>query len=459
MLRADPEFASPAARETMLKEGMQRVPPNEIHATLGRHLLLSGHPLVLDLGESRGTLARDALTGADYLDFAGFYGSNALGFRHPKLVDAATRERLLGAATVKVGNPDFYTEEYATFVATLERTAAPPTHPHYFFIEGGALAVENAMKTAMDWKVRKNLAAGRGEQGTEVLHFQHAFHGRAGYTLSVTNTDPAKTLYFPKFDWPRVPTPAARFPLVGENLERTREAEAASVAAIEAAFDARPHRIAAILIEPIQGEGGDHHFRPEFFRELRRIADEREALLIFDEVQCGAGVTGKWWAHEHAGVAPDLLCFAKKMQVGGFFASRRIDDVDNVFKVPSRISSTWGGSLVDMVRATRILEIIVEDGLLENARQRGDELLRELQALEGEFPALISNARGRGLFAAIDLPTTKQRSELVKRCFAERLLGLACGDRSVRFRPALTVSAYDVGDAAKRLRRALAGLG
>lgn len=437
---------------------MEPLRPADVHPALKRHVLVTGHPIVLDLQKSHGVFVCDALTGEEYLDFAGFYASNALGFHHPKLEDPTTRERLLAAALIKVGNPDFYTSEFATFVSTLERTAAPATHPHYFFVEGGALGVENAMKTAMDWRVRKNLAAGRGELGTEILHFERAFHGRSGYTLSVTNTDPAKTLYFPKFDWPRVPCPAVRFPLQGENVKAAEAAEALSLSAIERAFEERQHRIAAILIEPVQGEGGDNHFRPEFLRALRRIADEREALLIFDEVQSGVGITGKWWAHEHAGVAPDLLCFAKKLQVGGFLASNRIDDVENVFKVPSRISSTWGGALVDMVRATRVLEIIEEDALLENASARGGELRSGLAALEAAYPAVFENSRGLGLMCALDVKDAQRRAALLAACFAERLIVLAGGTRTIRFRPALTVDAEAVDEALARLGRAAAAV-
>ncbi|HWA74958.1 MAG TPA: L-lysine 6-transaminase [Polyangiaceae bacterium] len=434
---------------------MSRVEPADVHATLRRHLLVTGHPIVLDLERSHGLWVRDALGGGEFLDFAGFYASNALGFHHPGLEDEPTRKRLLEAALLKVGNPDFYTSELATFVNTLERTAAPSTLPHYFFVEGGALAVENAMKAAMDWKVRKNQSRGLGELGTEILHFEQAFHGRSGYTLSVTNTDPAKTLHFPKFDWPRIPSPAARFPLTGANLEATESAEAAALSTIARAFDERGTRIAAILCEPIQGEGGDNHFRPEFLQALRRVADEREALLIFDEVQCGVGITGKWWAHEHANLRPDLLCFAKKLQVGGFFASTRIDDVDNVFKVPSRISSTWGGALVDMVRGTRILELIVAENLLENAAARGRELLAGLEALEAEFPTRVTGARGRGLMCAFDLPDTAARNALVKHCFAAGMFVLAGGNRTIRLRPALTVSAELVAECLARLRGAL----
>lgn len=428
-----------------------RIPPAAVHEVLRRHLLALGYPIVLDLEHSHDAFAVDALSGEKYLDFSSFYGSNPVGYNHPGMLEAATQQRLAQAAITKVGNPDFYTEYFAEFVDTLSRTAAPRELPHYFFVEGGALAVENGMKAAFDWKARKNLQAGRAVTGGQILHFERAFHGRAGYTLSVTNTDPAKTLHFPKFDWPRIAAPALTFPF---QVEEVQAREHAALAAVERAFDERGHEIAAILLEPVQCEGGDNHFRPEFLAGLRRIADEREALLIFDEVQTGVGITGAWWAYQKLGVQPDVLCFAKKMQVGGILVSRRIDEVDSVFSVPSRISSTWGGSLVDMVRATRILEIIDEDRLLENASARGDELRLGLLALAERVPEL-SNARGLGALCAIDLPTTELRNQVVKQCFAEQLIVLACGTRSLRFRPFLCVSSTSVVECLARLERAV----
>ncbi|MEO7032260.1 MAG: L-lysine 6-transaminase [Polyangiaceae bacterium] len=428
-----------------------RIPPGAVHDVLRRHLLALGYPIVLDLENSHGAFAVDALSGTQYLDFASFYGSNPLGYNHPGMLDADTQRRLARAAITKVGNPDFYTEYFADFVDTLSRTAAPVELPHYFFVEGGALAVENGMKAAFDWKARKNLQAGRKAVGSQILHFEQAFHGRAGYTLSVTNTDPAKTLHFPKFDWPRVAAPKLDFPL---DLAAVVAQERASLSAVERAFDERGHDIAAILLEPVQCEGGDNHFRPEFLAGLRRIADEREALLIFDEVQTGVGITGAWWAYQKLGVQPDVLCFAKKMQVGGILVSPRIDEVDSVFSVPSRISSTWGGSLVDMVRATRILEIIDDDRLLENTTLRGGELRMGLEALAQRLPAL-TNARGLGALCAVDLPTTQQRNQVVKRCFAEHLIVLACGQRSLRFRPFLCVDSESVNECLARLERAV----
>jgi hypothetical protein len=197
----------------------------------------------------------------------------------------------------------------------------------------------------MDWKVRQNFRKGsKAELGHQILHFREAFHGRTGYTVSMTNTaDPRKHQYFAKFDWPRVSNPHLRFPVDAAELDRVQKAETATLAEIRAAFAARKDDIAAILLEPIQAEGGDHHFRTEFLVALKAIAHEHDALLIFDEVQTGVGLTGRFWAHEGLGVQPDLLAFGKKMQVCGMLGGGRIDDEpDNVFKVSSRINSTWG---------------------------------------------------------------------------------------------------------------------
>ena len=437
----------------------ERIAPKNVHAALGRHMLVDGFPIVVDLEASRPGWVVDGVTGKEYLDFFSFFASNPLGINHPALLDDETKERLLVTAVNKVSNPDCYTTYVAEFVETLSRTAGPPELPHYFFVDGGALAVENAMKTAFDWKVRRNIASGKGEKGTRILHFQHAFHGRSGYTLSVTNTDPVKTDYFPKFDWPRVPSPSIRFPLEGKNLEGVIEAERACVAAIEAAFDRHPDEIAAILIEPIQAEGGDNHFRPELFVELRRIADQRDAMLVFDEVQTGLGLTGKWWAWQHHGVAPDVMCFAKKMHVGGIMVGRRVEEVtDNVFQKPSRINSTFGGTLVDMVRATRVLEVIEEERLVENAALRGAQLLDGLLAIAARYPGIVSNARGKGLMCAVDLPDRETRTTLLRRCFEAQMIVLGCGTRSVRFRPLLTVQPELMAEGLARFERAVASL-
>jgi len=206
----------------------------------------------------------------------------------------------------------------------------------------------------MDWKVRKNMAAGLGERGTEILHFRRAFHGRSGYTMSLTNTDPRKTDLFAKFNWPRVSSPSLDFSLPESERERdVIEREKKSEVEIRKFIHERGTDIAAIIIEPIQGEGGDNHFRGEWLRKLRTICDESDILLIFDEVQTGL-TTGQAWCCQHFDVKPDLLAFGKKVQACGVMAGPRFDEVkDNAFCLPSRLNSTWGGNLTDMVHRTR----------------------------------------------------------------------------------------------------------
>lgn len=411
---------------------------------LKRHILVDGFHIVLDPQASHGAYLHDAATAKEYLDVYSFFASQPISYNHPKMREPAFQARLLTAASMKVANPDVYTRYYAQFVQTLSETLGLPPLNHYFFIDGGALAVENALKTAFDWKIRKNMAAGRGEIGTLVLHFKQAFHGRTGYTMSLTNTDPAKTQYFPKFDWPRVLNPYVNFALPEpERTEDVIRRERESVKQIEAAVAQHGHHIAALIIEPIQGEGGDNHFRGEFLRTLRDLCDKHEMLLIFDEVQTGVGLTGRNWCCQHFNVLPDILCFGKKMQICGIMAGPRIDDVDNVFKVPSRINSTFGGNLTDMVRATQYLKIIAEDELVPRAADTGEYLLDGLQRV-AERRALMSAVRGRGLWTAFDLPSTHLRN-VVRTVGQERqMLMLACGEKTIRFRPVLDIATGDI---------------
>jgi L-lysine 6-transaminase len=405
-----------------------RIPAVKVRETVRRHLLADGLELVPDLDRSRGVDLVDARTGETFLDYFTCFSTLPLGWNHPKLADRAFREELARVAVQKPSNSDFYTMEMAAFVEAFGREMVPAGYRHLFFIDGGALAVENALKAAFDWKVKKNRAAGQtGEVGTQVLHFRDAFHGRSGYTLSLTNTaDPRKYALFPKFRWPRVSAPDSP------------EGEGRTLEEIESAFAAHGDDIAAILVEPIQCEGGDRHFRGEFLRALRETATRHGGLLVFDEVQTGFFATGKRWCFEHFGVEPDLVAFGKKSQICGVFAGTRIDEVpDNVFRESSRINSTWGGNLVDMVRCRRVLEIVREENLAENARRLGEALVAGLRELAREFPRRFSNPRGRGVIVAFDLPTTAQRDATLRRLYEGRLLALACGRVSIRFRPAL----------------------
>src|SRR2546425_8382594 len=428
-------------RRTSESKDHQRKDGTSVLKTLEQHILLDGFKIVVDLEKSRGSYIYDAASDRRLIDLYGFFGSMPVGFNHPYFDRDDVQRDLLRAAKIKVANSDVCSEAYAAFVETFTRVAGLPPLERYLFIDGGALAVENCLKAAMDWKVRKNMAAGHGERGTEVLHFRHAFHGRSGYTMSLTNTDPRKTDLFAKFDWPRVSCPHIDFSLPASEreadvIEREKQAERE----IHQFIEQRNIDVCAIIIEPIQGEGGDNHFRGEWLQKLREICDQHDILLIFDEVQTGMGATGRNWCCQHFDVLPDLLAFGKKAQVCGVMAGPRLDEVaNNCFRLPGRINSTWGGNLTDMVRSTHYLRSIEQERLVENARVIGAAFLEGLRALSAAEP-LIQAPRGRGLMLAFDLPSREQRDKFHAGLFELGLLALRCGERSIRFRPVLDIS-------------------
>ena len=437
---------------------MTRLNPKDVHPTLDKHMLADGLKIVFDLEKSQGINIYDALEGKTYLDFFTCFATSPIGYNHPQMTTPEFKARLARVAVNKPSNTDVYSLEMAEFVDTFSRIAMPDSLPHLFLIEGGALAVENGLKVAFDWKVRKNFEKGyEKERGSKVIHFVGAFHGRTGYTLSMTNTaDPRKYLYFPKFDWPRVINPVMTFPLNEENRKRVEETENEAIRQIRRAVEDNPDDIAALIIEPIQGEGGDNHFRNEFFVQLRELADELDFLLVYDEVQTGIGLTGKMWAYEHFEAMPDVVAFGKKTQVCGIMAGTRIDEVkNNVFSEPTRIMSTWGGNIVDMVRAQKYLEIIQEENLVENARVMGNYLLKELQGLEKDFPESVSNVRGRGLFCAFNLPSSEIRNDFRKDVFKNGLIILGCGEEAIRFRPPLNVKQDELDQGLDIIRKSL----
>jgi L-lysine 6-transaminase len=375
---------------------------------------------------------------------------------HPALLeDPSFADDLLDAAYNKPSNSDVYTVAMAQFVQTFSRVLGDPALPHLFFIDGGTLAVENALKVAFDWKSRWNEAHGIDRAlGTKVLHLREAFHGRSGYTLSLTNTDPVKIDRFPTFAWPRIPAPY----LTDAGDVAAREAE--SLAAARAAFAQHPNDIACFIMEPIQGEGGDHHFRPQFLQAMQALCHENDALFIVDEVQTGVGLTGTAWAYQQLGVEPDIVAFGKKTHVCGLMAGGRVDEVpDNVFHVSSRINSTWGGSLVDMVRSRRVLEVIEAEGLFDRAALMGKRLLALLQDLAARHES-VTEVRGRGLMCAFSLPDKGMRDAVLADLRAEeKVLLLGSGSRSIRFRPALTVSEADLEAGVAAVDRVLTRFG
>ena len=430
------------------------IAPTDVHKTIAKHMLADGMEQVIDLKKSHGSWLVDARNGREYLDLFSMFASMPIGYNHPYMME--NKDRLTHAALNKVTNSDVYSTEMAEFVETVARIAQPDYLPYAFYVEGGTLAVENALKVSFDWKVRKNLAAGKGAKGGKVLHFKDCFHGRSGYTMSLTDSpDPRKTLYFPKFDWPRVLNPKITFPL---DEAAVAEAEIQSITEIKAAINANPDDIAALIIEPIQGEGGDNHFREEFFRELKTICDENEILFIYDEVQTGIGLTGKMWAHQHYSedCRPDIISFGKKTQICGIFVSDRVDDVENnVFHESSRLNSTFGGNIADMVRFTLYLEVIEKEGLVQIAAENGEYVLDKLQALQKKYGDVVSNSRGKGHFCAFDLPNGDILDNLLSLIADEGALMLGCGTHSIRFRPHLNISQDEIDTGFEMIERAI----
>jgi L-lysine 6-transaminase len=428
--------------------------PAQVHQTIARHMLADGFEFVLDLENSHGSTLVDAVDGTRYLDLFTFFASSALGMNHPALTDDEARAEFATVAANKPSNSDIYTVPMARFVETFARVLGDPRLPHLFFIDGGGLAVENALKVAFDWKSRWNEAHGLDPAlGTQVLHLAKAFHGRTGYTMSLTNTDPNKVARFPKFDWPRIPSPSIN------GTPDVEAAERSALAAARAAFEQNRHDIACFIAEPIQGEGGDNHFRAEFLQAMQALCREFDALFVIDEVQTGVGLTGTAWAYQQLGLEPDVVAFGKKAQVCGIMAGGRVDEVpDNVFAMSSRINSTWGGNLTDMVRARRILEVIETEKLIDRAGFLGAHLLHELNGLAAKHPS-ISEVRGRGLMCAFTLASGEVRDEILSRLRTdEHVLMLGCGATSLRVRPALTISVDELDQGIAALDRVLTAL-
>jgi len=425
---------------------------HQILPTLKQYILTDGFRLLPDFDRSQGSFVVDLLSGEAYLDFCTFYASMPIGYNHPALKSEAFREDVLRYSVFKPSNPDFYSVPYARFAEKLA-SMLPDDMRRLFFIDTGALAVENAMKAAFDWKARKNLQKNVVGGADQILHFKRAFHGRTGYALSATDSPhTAKTKYFPRFGWPMFDPPVLRFPDDPDYEARVHKC----LSEIDAWCAAHPDAAAALIVEPIQGEGGDRHLGKSFFEGLRRLADEHEFLLIFDEVQSGMGLTGKAWAHQHFSVQPDILVFGKKAQVCGIAAGPRIDEIqDNVFRVSSRISGTWCGNAIDYLRGALAIGVIQEEHLVENAATQGEALLKGLKALEAEFD-LVTQARGRGLMAAIDLPDEETCKRVVRFCYErEKMLLLTSGTHTIRFRPVLDVTRETIEEGLKRLKRAL----
>lgn len=400
------------------------------------------------------------------LDVYSHIAVEPLGYNHPALLAAWKDGRFDWAAGYRPALGIAPPPEWVDLLEKQILPIAPKGLDHIITVTSGAEAVENALKIAFLTAARRRrggpasaedaLAVMNNDQPgineLVIASFDGAFHGRSLGALSATRSKAIHKLDFPAFRWPMLPFPASRFPL-DEHAEENALAEARALEATEALFSELEGRVAGLIVEPIQGEGGDRHASPAFFRALRQICRAHGVVFIVDEVQTGCGATGAFWAHSHWGLTdpPDIVTFSKKMQVGGLFVQGHLMPPE-----PWRIFNTFLGDPLRAAQLGVILEVIARDDLLSVVRQSGSLLTNGLNLLAELHPGLLSQPRGQGTYAAFDLPDSPTRERLVQALRDRGLEAGGSGPRSIRFRPALVFAprhaaeALDILDAALR---------
>jgi 4-aminobutyrate aminotransferase/(S)-3-amino-2-methylpropionate transaminase len=414
--------------------------------------------MIVDDERSQGVHLVD-LDGNVFLDFFSNFALGSLGYNHPAHLAVARSEAFVRAACNPTSTPFVTSPSWISFVSAVEREFAPPGMAKIFCVDGGGEGVEAALKAAfivhgekarrthgepvnpLQWPEERQRAA-MDNAGTNavVLSFSGAFHGRGLGPLSATHSKLIHKADQPAFAWPQATFPAHRFPRERFAEENAR-AERDSLAEVERLLDQFAGRVAAILVEPVQSEGGDRHASPAFFQQLQALAHKAGAALILDEVQTGVGISGTLWAHQQLQLAapPDLVTFGKKMQLGGFFATPSY----NITQF-GRMYQTRNGDRARGLLALATLQTISREDLLRNVRETGAYFLQRLEELATRFPHLVSDPRGLGFLLAFDLPTTQARDELLQRSLRRGLFATYTGTRSVRIRPHLITRPVDV---------------
>lgn len=417
---------------------------------------------VMDDAASQGTSIVD-VDGNVFLDLFANFALGALGYNHPALRRVAGSPEFARAAANPTSTPFVTTPGWFDFMQAMEQTYAPRGMTRMFCVDAGGEGVEAALKAAfIVHGERRRAAAGQpanplllpeaelarildnGGTDAVVVGFSGAFHGRGMGPLSATHSKPMHKADIPAFPWPMAPFPANRFPLA-QYAEENARAEAESLRALEAILEAHAGRVAAIVVEPLQSEGGDRHASSGFYRAVQSLAGQAGAALVLDEVQTGTGMSGTLWLHEQLGLPrpPDLCTFGKKMQLGGFFATADYD-----ISQFGRMYQTRNGDRARAMLALATLRTIESDGLLANVQKNGAHFLAQLEALAARHPALVSEPRGRGFLLAFDLPSPKTRDDFLARCLRRGVFATYTGTRSVRLRPHLITSQADIDLAA-----------
>lgn len=417
--------------------------------------------MVVDDARSLGTSLVD-VDGNVFLDMSASFALGALGYNHPRLLEVARSDAFARAAVNPTSTPFLTTETWFDFMTALEEKYAPRGMAKIFCVDAGGEGVEAALKAAfIVHGERRRAAAGEptnplqldnaqqqrimDNAGTDavIVSFSGAFHGRGLGPMTATHSKLIHKADLPAFPWPQVPFPANRWPLA-EHAEENARLEAQALVQLERVLDAHAHRVAAVIVEPVQSEGGDRHASPAFYRGVQTLAHAYGAAFILDEVQTGVCISGRLWCHEHLDLPepPDLVTFGKKMQLGGFFAREAWD-----IRQFGRMYQTRNGDRTRAMLALATLEVVERDRLVEHVANVGEHYLAGLEDLVARFPALLAQARGKGFLLAFDLPTPAARDEFNRRALQHGVFASYTGVSSVRLRPHLITTHAEVDEA------------
>ena len=411
---------------------------------LARYVIATPYPFVVDLERSQG-MSLATVDGQMLFDWAGYFGSKLVGHNHPRLYEPEYVTRLVRAANNKVANPDFLTIECLDYYRLLHRLAPEPMKSaaqlEVYAVNSGAEAVENMMKYLVAKFNAKRRAQGRDITGRRFLYFDQAFHGRTVYALGITQTaDPVATKDFRGLHIGgnvKLPFPAIDTSLPdAQNERRTDEA----LRAAESALSQMGDDIVGIIIEPIQGAGGQRCALPRFFAGLSELAHKHDVYLAFDEVQTSLGATGKVFAIDHFDLPhpPTAVAVGKKFGCGAVYMLEPLEDI-------GVLDSTWGGTLADMVRVVQEVKIVESENLIAGAAEKGAYLAAGLRTVAARFPDTIYNVRGMGVYQGFSLRDPAKKGLLIETA-RERfdLLLLGAGTESIRTRPNLSLTTADI---------------
>jgi 4-aminobutyrate aminotransferase len=405
------------------------------------------YPLVAKRG--RGIRVEDE-DGNEFLDFAAGIAAISTGHCHPEVVAAIRKQ---AGELLHISSTDFY-DKHITDLSERLSAIAPMPGPHkFFFANSGAEAIECAMKLARYHTGRQ-----------QIISFLGAFHGRTMGALSLTGSKPQQKRRFS----PLVPgVTHIRYPYAYRGCTGGQQDEEAFSMGCARFIEEKlfktilpPEEVAAVFIEPIQGEGGYVVAPDNFMRELRAICNRHGILLVVDEVQCGMGRTGKWWAVEHSGVEPDIVCIAKGI-ASGMPLSVCMSRAEVMDWAPGSHASTFGGNPVSIAAALATLDI-VEREAMANAARVGELMLDRLRGWKQSHP-LVGDVRGRGLMIGIELvkdketrePATELRNRVETLAFERGLMVLGCGETTLRLSPPLVVNEHEATVALDILEEAL----